>query len=406
MKKLFTLVAVALATVCANAQEKSWTFENWETNASVSSDITVDGLTLHATSASPAEVKEAKKSAEINGETVNYTKYINLKGTASATARQLSFSVDGPCEITVAYVHGSSTATTKRVLNLSYGSTYDEANLQSMIVQTGADGQASTVRYELDKANTIYIGSGNSGVNILGIYVKPVTPDNPQPATPEMEWDFTAPLAASDVANLDGDKDNWNKTEGDPDRYSYSPTFDANATIDNFFGLKLTANGEEIGLTKGLGFGRHNGKLDAGRFVIDNGKRLCVNGSDVGFIIPGLKRNDVVKVRFATGRNGEARKLILTNLTTTDECTSESNAQPQEVTCRVLSDGYVGFRGDYALYYYGVSVNKNDGSSGISQVEVADKKADGKTYNLCGMEVKNPSTGIYIKNGKKFVVKK
>ena len=77
MKKLFTLAAVALATISANAQEKSWTFENWATAASVTSNVTVDGLTLHATSSAAAAVEDKKKSAEINGEKVNYTKCMN-----------------------------------------------------------------------------------------------------------------------------------------------------------------------------------------------------------------------------------------------------------------------------------------------------------------------------------------
>lgn len=405
MKKLFTLVAVALATVCANAQEKSWTFENWEVK-DYTENFTKDGLTVHATSGAPVTTATTNKKVEIGGETVSYTHCLKFGGSATATSKFVSFEVNGPCEITVAYIHGSSSVAYKRVLNLSYGSAYDAANLHSMIVPTGKDGAASTVRYELNQPNTIYIGSGNSGVNLFGIYVKPITPDEPQPSTPAMAWDFTTELSANDVANINADAENWQKEEDDYIRYSYLPGFDANTAIDNFMAFKLTANGQEIEKTKGLSFGRINGKLDTGRFCLDDGKRLCVNGADVGFIIPDLKRNDVVKVRFATGKNGEARTLVLTNLTTTDECTSESNSEPQEVTCKVLSDGYVGFRGTNSLYYYSVTVNEDGGSSGISQIEVADKKADGKIYNLCGMEVNTPPAGIYIKNGKKFVVKK
>lgn len=406
MKKLFTLVAVALATISANAQEKSWTFENWTTAASVTSDVTVDGLTLHASSSAAVAVEEKEKSVDLNGVTVNYTKAINLKGVGSTSGRHISFPVDGPCEITVVSYNGDAKGAYKRVINVSYGDAYNVANLLNIVVPTGGNASAATVRYELDKPNTIYLGSGNSGVGICGIYVKTITPDEPNPATPTVAWDFTTELSANDIANLNADAENWSRTEDTYVRYSYVPAFDANTAIDNLYGVKLIANGQEIEKTKGLSFGRINGKLDTGRFCLDDGKRLCVNGADVGFIIPDLKRNDVVKVRFATGKNGEARTLVLTNLTTTDECTSESNSEPQEVTCKVLSDGYVGFRGTNSLYYYSVTVNEDGGSSGISQIEVADKKADGKIYNLCGMEVNTPHAGIYIKNGKKFVVKK
>ncbi len=408
MKKLFTFAAVALATISANAQEKSWTFENWTTAASVTSNVTVDGLTLHATSSAAAAVEDKKKSAEINGEKVNYTKCINLKGTGSTSGRHISFPVEGPCEITVVCYHGSSSVTYKRCVNVSYGAAYDAASLHSIVVPTGGAASASTVRYELDKPNTIYLGSGNSGVGICGIYVKPITPAEPQPATQSKAWDFTAELSANDIANLDADAANWTKTEGDYLRYSYSPAFTADEAIDNLYGIMLTANGKEVEKTQGLRFGRYNGKLDKDRFRLDNGKRLNINGQYVGFIIPDLKRNDVVKVRFSTATDGDSRDIVLTNATTEDNCVSSSTETPNEITCKVLSDGYVGFRaGTNGLNYYAVSVNADlPITDGISEIKVTDKTTDGKIYNLSGMEVKNPTAGIYIKDGRKFVVKK
>lgn len=41
----------------------------------------------------------------------------------------------------------------------------------------------------------------------------------------------------------------------------------------------------------------------------------------------------------------------------------------------------------------------------VTNITVEDQKADGKIYNLSGMEVKTPAKGVYIQNGKKFVVK-
>ena len=41
----------------------------------------------------------------------------------------------------------------------------------------------------------------------------------------------------------------------------------------------------------------------------------------------------------------------------------------------------------------------------ITNISVYDQKAGGKIYNLSGMEVKTPIKGVYIQNGKKFVVK-
>jgi hypothetical protein len=43
-------------------------------------------------------------------------------------------------------------------------------------------------------------------------------------------------------------------------------------------------------------------------------------------------------------------------------------------------------------------------SSGISTIK-ADSKNDNKIYSLGGQLLNNPPKGIYIKNGKKYVVK-
>lgn len=41
----------------------------------------------------------------------------------------------------------------------------------------------------------------------------------------------------------------------------------------------------------------------------------------------------------------------------------------------------------------------------VNNISVYDQKADGKIFNLSGMEVKTPAKGVYIQDGKKFVVK-
>ncbi len=43
--------------------------------------------------------------------------------------------------------------------------------------------------------------------------------------------------------------------------------------------------------------------------------------------------------------------------------------------------------------------------TGVNNITADEAKADGKIYNLSGMEVKTPVKGVYIQNGKKFVVK-
>jgi hypothetical protein len=43
--------------------------------------------------------------------------------------------------------------------------------------------------------------------------------------------------------------------------------------------------------------------------------------------------------------------------------------------------------------------------AGLTTTAADEYKGDGKIYNLQGIRVDNPTQGIYIQNGKKFVVK-
>lgn len=62
------------------------------------------------------------------------------------------------------------------------------------------------------------------------------------------------------------------------------------------------------------------------------------------------------------------------------------------------------------LYLWYIATVAQDGTKGdlptsVTNITADDLKADGKIYNLSGMEVKTPAKGVYIQNGKKFVVK-
>ena len=87
-------------------------------------------------------------------------------------------------------------------------------------------------------------------------------------------------------------------------------------------------------------------------------------------------------------------------------------------TMRVLKevDGKIAFGKSADTYlaankaYLDISTltNKSDNisvSTGIITVQAEQQKLSNKVYDLQGREVKNPSHGVYIRNGKKFVVK-
>lgn len=362
MKISIMSVVLALATISARAQyTKSWTFEDWETTDTLASDLTINGLTAHATVAYFVAVEENKKSAVIDGVAVNFTKRLNLKGVEQTTGRYLSFNVDGPCEITITYC-GATSATVNRVLNLSYGDTNNMKNLLSMVVPAGGALTTSTVKYELDEATTIYVGSGNSGAYIFGIYVKEITLDNPVPSTPKLSWNFKQAISDTDVANITADTGTWGISSSSV--YTHLTFYEADEVTDNLYGITLSANGKEVEYVKGLRFGRPNGQIKGqgttnDRFALYSGKNLLIKGTDIGFVIPELKRGDIVKVNFSC--NGTTASILKpTNaVLVSGELESTTSSTVNEATFRVLSDGYVGFRGTAAMKYYALSVNED-----------------------------------------------
>lgn len=82
-----------------------------------------------------------------------------------------------------------------------------------------------------------------------------------------------------------------------------------------------------------------------------------IKGTDIGFVIPELKRGDIVKVNFSC--NGSTASTIKpTNaVLISGELSSTTSSTVNEAVFRVMSDGYVGFRGTQAVKYFAISVN-------------------------------------------------
>ena len=60
---------------------------------------------------------------------------------------------------------------------------------------------------------------------------------------------------------------------------------------------------------------------------------------------------------------------------------------------------------NFRLSYYGKDTTVGD-VSGVEDIQAPEQLSDGRIYNLMGVEVKNPTaSGIYIRNGKKFIIK-
>lgn len=131
----------------------------------------------------------------------------------------------------------------------------------------------------------------------------------------------------------------------------------------NLYGITLYADGKEIEYVKGLRFVRTNGaigdtkKEQQDRISLYDKKYLLIRGENIGFVIPDLKKGDNVKVKFSSN-NSSASTLKPTNaVLESGDLTSTSSLTVNEATFRVLSDGYVGFRGTAIIRYYSLSVN-------------------------------------------------
>ena len=64
-----------------------------------------------------------------------------------------------------------------------------------------------------------------------------------------------------------------------------------------------------------------------------------------------------------------------------------------------------GAASSYVIEYFESSSFVYDGSTAITDVKAETPAGDGYYYNLAGQRVANPTAGIYIRNGKKIVVK-
>lgn len=143
----------------------TWNFSDSEFSGlgTISATTTIDGLTIVATEGKPITVDESDKTY---GEGLKFTHRLKLGGTGNAAYRHLKFDVRGNCTIEVYCMSGNSSQSRSMVL------AKDEwANtIQTWEKVTGTEVNRLTYQYVGGKA-TLYLGSGNSGVNLYGINV-------------------------------------------------------------------------------------------------------------------------------------------------------------------------------------------------------------------------------------------
>lgn len=158
--------------------------------------------------------------------------------------------------------------------------------------------------------------------------------------------------------------------------------------------------------------GVNNGKLVSGaeptgcvyKFVTANAGTLTVAvqmGATKGFHILNADFAEVAPDSYIlpSAKDGESQKFTL-NEKNENIIAAKSNGT---VTFNVAAGGtYYVFAAGTKMGFYGFKYTIGTGT-GISSVNAAAAKKDGKTYNMAGQEVSSSAKGIVIKNGKKYV---
>lgn len=173
MKKLFALLVIALSAIGASGQGvQEWNFSDWEAKTHTG-NFTKDGLTLYATPEKYMTVDGSKKT--VDG--IKYTQRLKFGGTGGfeksgePSCRVISFDVSGKCDIYIVLAHSSSSGDA-RDLKIDAVIDGNKTNIGSISVNA-KEIKSGTVVYDKTEPTTIYIYSGNSGINLYDIKVTP-----------------------------------------------------------------------------------------------------------------------------------------------------------------------------------------------------------------------------------------
>jgi len=131
----------------------------------LTSSQTIRGLTIAATDGKTVVVDENAKTYSDGSTQISFAHRIKLGGTMSDVARHLKFDVTGACTIEVYCMSANSSSA--RPLNIAVGAWN---NVDSQTDVTGTEVNRIVYNHN-GGATTIYIGSGSSGINVLGINV-------------------------------------------------------------------------------------------------------------------------------------------------------------------------------------------------------------------------------------------
>jgi hypothetical protein len=402
MKKIFTLIAAVLMAVGVNAE----TLIDFEQNQE--KGITLSGTTAIAT----VKIHNADPISGIkfaNG----YTSDGVLNDNYALLTVDGGFKAGDKIVIAGAFNNSDNTKKAAVAVFTVDGETPTVLFTTQQFIN-GKDKEADPVAEEFvleADADKLYLGrDGNTQTFVTTLKVirgeESVTPDpDPDPVLPLSDpkvWDFT-----TTTADMLGD--GWVADSGVEGRYAYA----TETAADTFLDLG------EIGFSYGAGIsvGRSGGKLKESAIRVDLGKQIQINSSDGTYKITGLAKDDAVKIRFASASSSEERSFTVLNgdktsiTATISEVTTEDGdvvkkADVVEEEIIVAKNGDLTLIQSKGINVKAISINSDlpAVTDGIETVKAASSD-NGAIYNIAGQQVRSAVKGVYIQNGKKFIVK-
>jgi len=418
MKKIFTLLAMALMTMGASAQKITFSAD----------DVASSGLNGKVFSNGDFKITLAddkgKMAIDANnsyfGTTESYEKLTHrLKSGAKSEGAgklcQISVTIPSNGDLKLYVRTGSSSATDRNLVITQNGELYNnviqESQAVSVIMEenidpdknpTGATNIYPVVSVKVT-AGTALITFPTGSMNFYGFEFESdgstVVPLEPTAAT---TWDFTKELGSADAANLEADATNW--------AFDSENGYWANKTVlteRNVF-TALKANDVELDITKGLTFTRDNNTgLEAGRIRIAPEKFFAINGSAVIINFGTLAKDDVIRIRMK-GAGESERSITPSNAEATEGSLTTADVDQHEVSLKVKADGEVTLTPTNGFQFMAITINADLPElpvvEGISTIK-AETTTDAPVYNLQGQRVDASYRGVVIQNGKKAIQK-
>ena len=403
MKKIFTLIAAALMAVGASAQTEYNLAGIAATAITVTNGTVVAGspvtVAYTGTESAMMEVTIAGqtgltlkyKNSSTNSETHRFhTDYYQacVKGVifefANCKAGDIiTFSAKAKGKTpSVFEAYSNCTADTDNPANVSSTSTPETFKF----VVT-ADGTASFRE--------------NSGGFRLASTITIEQPKGPAEPTAATTWNFAVTSEADSLALAAlVEEGTWTYTT-DGSRFQYNVEVAANKFVDL----------GEIGFPGGAGIqvGRTS-TMEKGKTIrVDVNNRVQLNCSNGQFRIPDLAKDDVVKIRYASGSNTEARTFTVTNGTpaTLNATLTSGAADVIEAEVTVTADGDLTLLQSKGINVYAIAINTElpevpsdepSDPTGINTVATDAAKANVVKKYVDGKQV------VIEKNGKKYNV--